>query len=185
MTPLQRAEEFLVKLKKYGGFFIDENEPAAQIMRELMEEIKNQRIEFKAKIIASDGPAFGCYLSGSAKDGEAIIFLNIAACLAMDKDPKRTSAEILAHEVLHACQEILGEELSESDIERGLAKIEGVELETCEDTAQYCESLLNEIQEKGQTIQQLTQQIEELKKHEKTNLHNTMMINKILSQEEE
>lgn len=119
---------------------------------------------FQAKIIASEGPSFGAYLKGSVSEGEAFIVLDILANLAVDLDPKVSCAEVLAHEVLHACQEIMGQALTEADIDNALARIQGVELESCEDSAQYIESLLRQIQSQGEEIESLKNQLNQIQK---------------------
>lgn len=117
---------------------------------------------FRAKVIASDGPAFGAYLAGSAADGEAIIMLNLKLCLNVDRDPRGCAAETLAHEVLHACQDILGEEITEKDVIENLHQIEEVDYEICEDTEQVIQLLTSRIQEFGERQQDLLSRLEKL-----------------------
>lgn len=102
---------------------------------------------FRAEIIASDGPAFGAYLAGTARDGEAKIVLNLKLCLNVDHDPKGCAAQVLAHEVLHACQDIMGQALTEADIVENLDRINEAEFEVCEDTEQMIQNLTQEIQD--------------------------------------
>lgn len=106
-------------------------------------------------MIAAEGPAFGAYLAGTAKDGEAVIFLNLLACLAVDRDPRKTAAETLAHEVLHACQEIMGEALTESDINNAIARINGVELGSYEDEEEAMQAAAQDLQEAYTEIERL------------------------------
>jgi len=105
----------------------DRNE--ANTILERLGFFPTEKIEhkFKMKILASEGPAFGAYLEGSVKDGEATIFVDVLACLAVDLDPKKCCAEVLAHEVLHACQDVFGEALTEEDIVGALERIRKVE----------------------------------------------------------
>ena len=116
--------------------------------------------QFKMKVIASRGPAFGAYISGSVKDGEAIIFLDVLLCLAVDLDPKEVMAEVLAHEVLHACQDVLGNELTETDIDKALSKIKGVEVCESEDESQMIASMVNTINEQGLRIKFLEDEMD-------------------------
>lgn len=95
------------------------------------------------KVVAHslEGNGFGAYLAGSLQDGEAIILLDLFACLAVDLDPSKTLAETMAHEVLHVCQEALGKQISESDINSAMAKIQGYELAEAEDLEQIIQDL--------------------------------------------
>ena len=114
--------------------------------------------QFKMKVIASEGQSFGAYLEGSAKDGEAIICLDVLACLAVDKDPKKCMAEVLSHEVLHACQDVMGEALTENDIVNALEKIRGVELQTIEEgevDEKVIRPLVNKIQKLSDYVKEL------------------------------
>jgi len=114
-----------------------------------------RKSQFKMKIVASEGPGFGAYLKGSAADGEAFIMLNVLACLAADIDPRTMLAETLAHEVLHACQDAMGVECTEADIEKALARIEGVELEVYENEEQMTQNMINEITRLRDVLQQI------------------------------
>lgn len=112
--------------------------------RDNLKELLATGKTFSVRVIASEGPAFGAYLAGSAQDGEAQICLNVALCLAVDMDPKKTLSEVMAHEVLHACQEILGAALTEADIQAGLAKVQGMELSLAETDEQAMQELVRE-----------------------------------------
>lgn len=74
-------------------------------------------------------PAAGAYLAGSATDGHAIVKLNVGfhlcACVETGKtsapEVRKAVAESLAHELMHVCQELMGDALDESWVERGIA----------------------------------------------------------------
>ncbi len=126
-------------------------QPVALTKLKIMSDIK----EFEMRVVASDGPAFGCYLGGSAADGEAVICLNVKLCLNVDKDPKGCLSESLAHEVLHACQEVMGLEVTEKDVVDNLARIEEVEFEVSEDDEQMIQGMTAEIQRLGERVIEL------------------------------
>jgi len=115
--------------------------------------------QFKMIVAASEGPGFGAYLEGSAKDGEAHIVLNVLLNLAVDKNPKGALAESLAHEVLHACQDVLGEALTETDIEAAMAKINGIKLDETNEGDEHYEQI---IQDNLNIIQQQLEYINEI-----------------------
>jgi hypothetical protein len=117
---------------------------------------------FLARVIACEGPAFGAYLAGTAKDGEAVIFLNLLACLAVDRDPKKTAAETLAHEVLHACQEIMGEALTEADIQNAIARINGCEIGACETEEEVIQEATQQLQEALTEVERLRTALQEI-----------------------
>lgn len=81
-------------------------------------------------------PAAGAYLTGSAQQGEAKIQLNARLALRAAKSLggtvqeqteafRQMLADGLAHEMLHACQELVGAAFSETDIEAALQQANG------------------------------------------------------------
>lgn len=84
----------------------------------------------RVRIEVGDIPAFGAYLSPSACEGEAIIYLNLSACAAAalvdgPEAAPQSLREILAstacHEILHALQDVFQVALSEADVAEILA----------------------------------------------------------------
>jgi hypothetical protein len=69
-------------------------------------------------------PAFAGYLSGSIKDPEIRVVINIGVMVNADKENEITFEEIfttsVVHELLHAVQEIYKREFSEEEIEKVL-----------------------------------------------------------------
>lgn len=72
--------------------------------------------------------AFSCYLSPSAKKGEAIIKLNLEAIAETCKKEKITFKKFLSyltvHELAHIFQELYERRFDEKEVEKALKKLE-------------------------------------------------------------
>ena len=93
----------------------------------ILNQVEARSVEIKFSIKPNnDIPAFAGYLSGSTRNPEAKIVVNIEAMVnaAADKENEISFEEIfttsVVHEMLHAVQELYHKEFDEEEVERVL-----------------------------------------------------------------
>ncbi|MGD9157304.1 MAG: hypothetical protein PVG39_02765 [Desulfobacteraceae bacterium] len=74
------------------------------------------------------GKGFGCYLSKSAKKGEAKISLDLnaalSACANEDMVFKKVFGEIILHEILHAIEDLFDKSFNHKRINNAIKKVQ-------------------------------------------------------------
>ena len=99
--------------------------------------------------LADHMPAFGAYVAGSLTNGEAVVLLNLHMCLSAAKsceaDPIEVISQVVAHELMHSLQEVMGAVFTESDIHAAIAALPDGETFAEEDEEQHIQALTNSL----------------------------------------
>jgi hypothetical protein len=120
-----------------------------------------RRVEIE---LCNDLPGFGVYLmkvtDSTNQDEPAVILLNlrlaveaVKACGDSPENVKLIIAETVAHELLHAVQDIVGSAITEAEVQEALSVATGESVEVYDDQAEVSENLYRQTLVQSQIIE--------------------------------